>query len=67
MSFRTSLGSDESRNTPRICVSVLIELHSVDRTMHQTPVGRNYRMAAVPRMTCLVVYFRHESLADGSF
>ena len=30
-------------------------IHSVDHTMRQTPVARNYRLAAVPRMTCLAV------------
>ncbi len=32
------------------------DLHSWNRTMRQTPVTRNYRLAAIPRMNRLIVY-----------
>ena len=30
-------------------------IHSMDRTMRQTPIARNYRLAVIFRMTCLAV------------
>ncbi len=37
-------------------------VHSWNRTMRQTPVARNYRLAAIPRMNCLIVYSRSSCL-----
>ncbi len=37
-------------------------LHSWNRTMRQTPVTGNYRLAAIPRMNRLIVYSRSSHL-----